>query len=82
MEIIITLLYLLCLTYLFAFSIGQLHLTWNYLQLRKRKLNDEPVLEEFPNITIQLPVYNEKYVVERLLDAISKFDYPKEKENA
>jgi cellulose synthase/poly-beta-1,6-N-acetylglucosamine synthase-like glycosyltransferase len=30
-------------------------------------------------VTIQLPIYNEKYVVERLLEAVSKFDYPHEK---
>ena len=32
-----------------------------------------------PLVTIQLPVYNEKYVVERLIDAVSKLDYPKNK---
>lgn len=30
-------------------------------------------------VTVQLPVYNEKYVIERLLDAVSQLDYPKEK---
>jgi cellulose synthase/poly-beta-1,6-N-acetylglucosamine synthase-like glycosyltransferase len=33
-------------------------------------------LEKLPNVTIQLPIYNEIYVVERLLDAISKIEYP------
>ena len=32
-----------------------------------------------PNVTVQLPIFNERYVVERLLDAVSKLDYPKEK---
>ena len=31
-----------------------------------------------PHVTIQLPVFNERYVVERLLDAISKLRYPRE----
>jgi len=35
--------------------------------------------EKLPNITVQLPLYNEKYVVERLLKAISKLEYPKDK---
>lgn len=34
---------------------------------------------EWPSVTVQLPVYNEKYVIERLLESVSKFDYPKEK---
>ncbi len=32
-----------------------------------------------PMVTVQLPIYNEKYVVGRLLDAVTQFDYPKEK---
>src|SRR5918993_1364744 len=32
-----------------------------------------------PMITIQLPIYNEKYVAVRLIDAVCKIDYPKEK---
>jgi cellulose synthase/poly-beta-1,6-N-acetylglucosamine synthase-like glycosyltransferase len=32
-----------------------------------------------PTVTIQLPLYNEKYVVVRLIDAVCKIDYPKEK---
>jgi len=57
---------------------GQLHLTWHYLQSKKKKQPDS-ILRDFPTVTIQLPIYNEKYVVERLLDAITKFDFPKEK---
>lgn len=32
---------------------------------------------ELPRVTIQLPVYNERFVIERLLNAVSKLDYPK-----
>lgn len=35
--------------------------------------------ESWPTITVQLPIYNEKYVVSRLLDAVLKLDYPNEK---
>lgn len=35
--------------------------------------------EDWPLVTIQLPVYNELYVIERLIDAVCAFDYPKEK---
>ena len=33
--------------------------------------------DELPPVTIQLPIYNERFVVERLLDAISKIEYPR-----
>lgn len=36
-------------------------------------------IEEWPLVTIQLPIYNEFYVVERLIDRVVQMDYPKEK---
>src|SRR5207244_8276897 len=32
-----------------------------------------------PRVTIQLPVYNEMYVVERLIDAVARIDYPRDR---
>jgi cellulose synthase/poly-beta-1,6-N-acetylglucosamine synthase-like glycosyltransferase len=34
-------------------------------------------LRELPRVTVQLPLYNELYVVTRLLNAVSRFDYPR-----
>jgi len=79
MEMIITLFYGLSLLYIFLFSLGQLHLTWVYIKNKKNKREGAPSLTTYPYVTVQLPVYNEKYVVERLMDAISKFQYPKDK---
>ena len=50
----------------------------------KKKKDDAPVFDfskakEIPFVTVQLPLYNELYVVERLLENISKLDYPKDK---
>lgn len=78
MEWIVAILYVLSLFYLFLFSLGQLHLTYIYV----RRKTEPPVPEStgfLPAVTIQLPVYNEKYVVERLLDAVVRIDYPPEK---
>ncbi|ATB42505.1 glycosyl transferase [Cystobacter fuscus] len=36
------------------------------------------VLAELPRVTIQLPIFNEMYVVERLVDAVCRIDYPRE----
>lgn len=35
--------------------------------------------EELPFVTIQLPLYNERYVVERLIDNVTQFDYPRDR---
>ncbi len=35
--------------------------------------------EALPYVTIQLPIYNEMYVIERLIDTVMAFDYPKDR---
>src|ERR1700709_2747411 len=35
-------------------------------------------LDRLPVVTIQLPIYNEMYVAERLIDAVCEIDYPRE----
>ena len=46
-------------------------------QVKKRK--KVPILKEWPVVTVQLPIYNEKYTVERLLSAVTKLEYPAER---
>ncbi|MCG8307381.1 MAG: glycosyltransferase family 2 protein [Cytophagales bacterium] len=41
------------------------------------KENSNKARADFPLVTIQLPLYNEKYVVERLLDSVVNIDWPK-----
>src|SRR5687767_12780963 len=36
-------------------------------------------LKEWPPVTVQLPIFNEKYTVERLLRAVSRLDYPSDR---
>jgi len=79
MEILITIIYSISLLYIFLFSLGQLHLAWIYIRNKKSQPDSTQPLTVFPLVTVQLPVYNEKYVVERLLDAVSKFNYPKDR---
>ncbi len=75
--------YSVALILIFLYSLAQLNLLINYLSQRKRnevapKFNLlDP--KEIPTVTIQLPIYNEEYVVERLLDNIAKIEYPKSK---
>lgn len=78
MESVVAILYTLSLFYLFVFSLGQLHLTWLYRK-QKPQAPLPPEGDFEPSVTIQLPVYNEKYVVERLIEAVSQIDYPREK---
>ena len=83
LETIVILIYSIALILIFMYALAQLNLLFNYLRARRKDdlapkfdLNDP---EEVPYVTIQLPVYNELYVMERLLDNIASIDYPKDK---
>lgn len=83
LEFIIITIYTIALLIIFAYSLSQLNLLFNYLRAQRKK-DDAPKFdlsdpEQVPYVTIQLPVYNELYVMERLLDNIALLEYPKDK---
>jgi cellulose synthase/poly-beta-1,6-N-acetylglucosamine synthase-like glycosyltransferase len=64
---------------LFILALYGLHRYWlvyDYYAYRKNVPASPPPVSEWPRVTIQLPIYNERYVIERLVEAISRFDYP------
>ena len=80
LESIIIIIYSTALILIFMYALAQLNLLFNYINANKTK-NDSPEFDlknpnEIPFVTIQLPVFNEMYVMERLLDNIVKLDYP------
>ena len=83
LETAIIIIYTISLLLIFMYALAQLNLLLNYLASKKKKdtsaLFDLSKPEEVPYVTIQLPVYNEMYVMERLLDNIAKIDYPTDK---
>ena len=82
-EYIIIGVYSIALLLVFMYALAQLNLLINYLKSKNKEDNsvkfdlDNP--NETPFVTIQLPVYNELYVMERLLENIAKIEYPREK---
>lgn len=79
-EYAIILIYTICLLLIFMYALAQLNLLINYLKHRNKEDNAEKFdfenPEEIPFVTIQLPVYNELYVMKRLLKNIAKIKYP------
>ncbi len=71
--------YSIFLLFIFLFSLGQLHLTIHYLRGRKQRKENATPLVKYPMVTVQLPLYNEKYVAERLINCICRLDYPSER---
>ncbi|MEM2896843.1 MAG: glycosyltransferase [Candidatus Bathyarchaeia archaeon] len=63
--------------------IGLYAINWVFLTLlsilNRKKNAQPPKIEDWPKVSIHLPVYNEKKVIARLLNAILNLDYPKDK---
>ncbi|WP_339863961.1 cellulose synthase family protein [uncultured Algoriphagus sp.] len=69
--------YALGMLFVFLYSLAQGHLLLSFLRSKKYMGNvSHPVPVSWPKVTIQLPVYNELYVVERLIEAVAKMNYP------
>ncbi|MDG2052586.1 MAG: glycosyltransferase family 2 protein [Flavobacteriaceae bacterium] len=83
LETIIIVLYSIALLLIFLYALAQLNLLFNFLKTKKQNLKSEKFdfskQEQIPFVTIQLPVYNELYVMKRLLTNISELEYPKDK---
>ncbi|MFQ5342226.1 MAG: glycosyltransferase [Anaerolineae bacterium] len=80
--IVVVVLYVFCLVGLAAYGLHTLWLTLTYL----RSTVPQPVIvpnfddaASWPRVTVQLPVFNERYTVERLLKAVAGLDYPRER---
>ncbi|MEC8133875.1 MAG: glycosyltransferase, partial [Bacteroidota bacterium] len=83
LESIINVIYSTALVLIFMYALAQLNLLFNYLKADKYSTMspkfDFTNQDEIPKVTIQLPVFNEMYVMERLLDNIVELDYPSHK---
>ena len=81
MALAILIVYAVLLSFILLFSLVQLQLTWAY---RRRDRNERPTPEfgsgqQLPRITVQLPIYNERNVVERLIDDVAAMDWPRDR---
>jgi cellulose synthase/poly-beta-1,6-N-acetylglucosamine synthase-like glycosyltransferase len=70
--------YFLVLIVLATYGLHRYWLVYSYFKYRQNVPGPPPALASWPKVTIQLPIYNERYVVERLVEAVSHLDYPHE----
>jgi cellulose synthase/poly-beta-1,6-N-acetylglucosamine synthase-like glycosyltransferase len=73
-----TICYLSVLFGLSAYGIHRYFIIYLFLKNRKREPVPAGQFQQLPKVTIQLPIFNEIYVVERLLRSVSELDYPRE----
>ena len=81
MQLAIVALYLVTLAILGLYGFHRGHLLMLYLKHRARR--DAPpqrfAEDALPHVTVQLPMFNEMYVAERLLDGVAAIDYPRDR---
>ena len=79
---IILFLYAFCLFLIFYYSVVQVSLAAAYVRSRKKRaLEISPLFDvtNAPKVTVQLPMYNEMYVAERIIEKTAEIDYPRDK---
>jgi cellulose synthase/poly-beta-1,6-N-acetylglucosamine synthase-like glycosyltransferase len=77
-DLAIMLPYFFVMTILAVYGIHRYALVYNYFKNRKNVAGPPPEVKVWPRVTVQLPIYNERYVIERLVEAVAAFDYPRE----
>jgi cellulose synthase/poly-beta-1,6-N-acetylglucosamine synthase-like glycosyltransferase len=79
MEETILIAYIAALSILFVFGSHGFIMIYYYLKFRRRTSPPAGDLDQYPVVTVQLPLFNELYVVGRLIDSACAMIYPKEK---
>jgi cellulose synthase/poly-beta-1,6-N-acetylglucosamine synthase-like glycosyltransferase len=72
--------YFIVLILLASYGLHRYMLVYLYYKKKKNKVTDPAEkFEDLPRVTVQLPIFNEQYVVDRLLQAACRLNYPREK---
>jgi cellulose synthase/poly-beta-1,6-N-acetylglucosamine synthase-like glycosyltransferase len=79
-ETLILVIYFFVLSILAIYGWHRYYLVYLYMKNRDKAPDRRtpPPLQSLPRVTIQLPIYNEMYVVDRLIDRVCEMDYPRE----
>src|SRR5690242_14453943 len=70
--------YFIVLLILAVYGLHRYWLVYDYFAYSKNIPPQPPPVTNWPRVTVQLPIFNERYVIERLAEAVSRFDYPRE----
>ena len=79
---VILVIYGLCLVLIFFYSVIQLSLAIAYVRNKKKqqsRVTPDFDLASAPKVTVQLPMFNEMYVAERIIETVAEMDYPRDK---
>jgi cellulose synthase/poly-beta-1,6-N-acetylglucosamine synthase-like glycosyltransferase len=79
-DAIVLLPYFAVMILLSVYGLHRYTLCYHYFKYRKNYRADPPRhFDELPKVTVQLPIFNEQFVIDRLIEAVCAMDYPREK---
>ncbi len=78
-EIVFIAIYFSVLAVLSVYGSHRYRMAYLYYRHKYALPTPKGTLSELPAVTIQLPIFNEMYVVERLIDSVCRIEYPAEK---
>src|SRR5437868_5651073 len=72
--------YFIVLLVLASYGVHRYVLVYLYYKHRKNKVEEPPTrFADLPRVTVQLPIFNEQFVIDRLVEAVCKMEYPRDK---
>src|SRR5687767_7181611 len=79
LETFILVLYFFVLSILAIYGWHRYYLVYLYLKNKHKAPLALPPLTDLPRVTVQLPIFNEMYVADRLIDTVCEMDYPRDR---
>jgi cellulose synthase/poly-beta-1,6-N-acetylglucosamine synthase-like glycosyltransferase/Leucine-rich repeat (LRR) protein len=77
-AVVVTILYAIAVCAICFYGVHRYWLTWRFLSDRQARASPKPAgqFTELPRVTVQLPMFNERHVAERIIEAVCALDYP------
>jgi cellulose synthase/poly-beta-1,6-N-acetylglucosamine synthase-like glycosyltransferase len=78
-DLFVVIAYFTILAILSFYGLHRFIMVFLYHKHQKRTITPKSRFEELPRVTVQIPSYNEMYVMDRIIDAVCSFDYPRDR---
>lgn len=78
-DIIVLGIYFGSFSVLVAYGMNRYFISYLFLRYNNQKIKKPDPFVDLPFVTVQLPVFNERYVIKMLIETVSRIDYPKDR---
>lgn len=79
LSTLVLIIHFLLLALLCLFGLHRMSMVLRWFRYRNQIPQVTPKFTELPKVTVQIPLFNERFVAKRIVDAVAKLDYPSDK---